>query len=66
VAAFDRVLSSASRHHKSAGIFATLDNIEWALDKGFTFNTVDDADAFLVRGAQMALGKVRDWGKKKR
>ena len=64
MAAFDRVLSSAARHKKAAGMFATFDNIEWALDKGFTFNTVDDADKFLVRGAQTALDKVHKWGKK--
>lgn len=63
LAAFDRVLSAARRHHKAAGIFATYDNIEWALEKGFTYNTVDDADKFLVRGAQTALDRVRNWEK---
>jgi 2-keto-3-deoxy-L-rhamnonate aldolase RhmA len=65
LAAFDRVLSSAKRHKKAAGMFATLDNIEWALDRGFTFNSVDDADKFLVRGAEMALDRVRGWAGKK-
>ena len=64
IAAFDRVLESARRHNKAAGIFATYDNIEWALEKGFTYNTVDDADKFLVRGAQTALDRVRGWEKK--
>jgi 2-dehydro-3-deoxyglucarate aldolase len=59
LAAFDQILAVAKRHEKPAGMFATLDNIEWALDKGFRFNTIDDADAFLVRGAKMALDKAR-------
>jgi len=60
--AFDRILEAAKLHHKPAGMFATLENIEWALDKGFTFNTIDDADAFLVRGARMALERARRGG----
>ena len=63
LAAFDQALAAAKRHGKAAGMFATLDNIEWALNKGFKLNTVDDADAFLVRGARMALDKARSWGK---
>jgi 2-dehydro-3-deoxyglucarate aldolase len=59
--AFDRVLEVSKRYRKSAGIFATYDNIEWALEKGFRFNTVDDADKFLVRGAQTALDRVNKW-----
>ena len=59
LAAFDRVLETAKRHGKPAGMFANLDNIEWALEKGFKFNTVDDDDTFLIRGAQMALEKAR-------
>jgi 2-keto-3-deoxy-L-rhamnonate aldolase RhmA len=63
LSAFDRILAAASRHNKPAGMFTTLENIEWALEKGFTFNTIDDADAFLVRGAKMALAKARRAGK---
>lgn len=58
MAAFDRVLSVAARHSKPAGMFANLDNIEWALEKGFRFNTVDNDDTFLLRGARMALEKA--------
>lgn len=58
VAAFDRVLSVAERHGKPAGMFANLENIEWALEKGFRFNTVDNDDIFLLRGARMALEKA--------
>ena len=59
LAAIDRVLEAAERHGKPAGIFASTDNIEWALEKGFKFNTVDDDDTFLIRGAKMALAKAR-------
>jgi 2-keto-3-deoxy-L-rhamnonate aldolase RhmA len=58
-AAFDRVLEAAKRHGKPAGMFATVNNIEWALEKGFKFNTVDDDDTFLMQGAQRALDKAR-------
>jgi 2-keto-3-deoxy-L-rhamnonate aldolase RhmA len=63
LAAFDRVIAAAKKHGKACGMFATLENIEWALGKGMTFNSVDDADVFLVRGAKMALNKARDWRK---
>lgn len=58
VAAFDRVLEVAARHGKPAGMFANMENIEWALEKGFKFNTVDNDDVFLLRGARMALEKA--------
>ena len=56
---FDKVLDAAKRHGKSAGMFATIDNVQWALDKGFKFVSVDDDDTFLILGAQMALDKAR-------
>ena len=59
LAAFDRVLASARNHGKAAGMFATYETIEWAIGRGFSFNTVDDADLFLVRGAKMALDRHR-------
>jgi 4-hydroxy-2-oxoheptanedioate aldolase len=58
-AAFDKVLDAAKRYGKAAGMFATIDNVEWALDKGFKFVSVDDDDTFLMLGAQMALDKTR-------
>jgi 2-keto-3-deoxy-L-rhamnonate aldolase RhmA len=64
LAAFDKVIESARRHGKASGMFATLENIEWALDKGMIFNSVDDADTFLVRGARMALNRAREWRRK--
>ena len=59
LAAFDRVLEAAKNHGKPAGMFASSENIQWALEKGFTFNTVDDADTFLMTGARTALQRVR-------
>lgn len=59
LAAFDLILEAAEKYGKPAGMFATLDTIEWALDKGFKFNTVGDADSFLMQGAKMALAKAR-------
>lgn len=60
--AIDWVLKAAEKWGKPAGMFAVLNNIEWALEKGFRFNTVDDADIFLTRGARMALEKARGAG----
>lgn len=65
-AAFDRVLEAAEKWKKPAGMFAGPDNIEWAIQKGFRFNTVGDADVFLMQGAQMALEKARGAVKKVR
>jgi len=59
LAAFDRVLEAAEKRGKPAGMFAVPENIEWAINKGFRFNTVGSADAFLTAGAQMALAKAR-------
>jgi 2-keto-3-deoxy-L-rhamnonate aldolase RhmA len=57
--AFDQVIAAAKRHGKPAGMFSTTENIEWALEKGFKFNTVEDDDTFLLKSAQMALDKAR-------
>jgi len=57
--AFDKVLEAAKKWGKPAGMFATQENIEWAIEKGFQLNTVDSADTFLIRGARMALKKAR-------
>ena len=57
--AFDRVLEAAEEHGKPAGMFANIDNIGWALERGFRFNTVGDADSFLVHGAKVALERSR-------
>jgi 2-keto-3-deoxy-L-rhamnonate aldolase RhmA len=57
--AFDKVLMAVEKCGKSAGMFATIENIGWAVEKGFRFNTVDSADTFLIRGARAALEKAR-------
>jgi len=54
-AAFDRVLEASAKHGKPAGMFCISENIEWALEKGFIYNTVDTDDIFLMKGAKMAL-----------
>ena len=59
IAAFSRIIEAAARHAKPAGMFTTLDNIEWALEKGFSFNTIGEADSFLMQGAKLALAKVQ-------
>ena len=58
LACLDRVLEASEKHGKASGIFTTMDTIEWALDKGFKFNTLDDADTFMIRGAKIALAKA--------
>jgi 2-keto-3-deoxy-L-rhamnonate aldolase RhmA len=59
LAAFSRILEAAEKHEKPAGMFATLENIDWALDKGFRFNTIGTADSFLMQGAKSALARVK-------
>ena len=58
--AFDTVVKAAKKAGKPAGIYATSQNIEWAIDKGFTFPSVDQADVFLAAGAAAALKKTKD------
>ncbi len=60
LAAFDTVLEAARRAGKPAGMFATSDTIGWAKEKGFILNTIDDSDAFLLKGAALALAKFRN------
>lgn len=59
LAAFDTVLAAAKKAGKPAGMFATSENIQWAQEKGFVLNTVDDCDAFLRKGAELALEAFR-------
>ncbi len=60
--AFDRVLEASEEWGKPAGMFASINNIGWAIEKGFRFNTVDDDDTFLMHGARIALEKARGSG----
>ena len=57
--AFEKVLSVADKWKKPAGLFAFSNNVQWALEKGFTLVTVDSADTFLMRGALTALRTAR-------
>ena len=59
--AIDRVFEAAHKHGKPAGMYTTMDTIEWALDKGFTFNTLDSADTFLMQSAKKAVEKVQSY-----
>ena len=56
---FDKVLQTAKKWGKPAGMYASQDNIKWAIEKGFKLNTVGSADEFLMRGARMALQEAR-------
>jgi 2-dehydro-3-deoxyglucarate aldolase len=57
---FDRVLKAAERAGKPAGMYCSSNNIEWAIEKGFKFNSVDNADSFLVTAARTALTKAKN------
>ena len=57
--AFDKVVAAAKKWGKPAGMFAVQENIEWAIEKGFTLCTVGSADDFLMEGARIALEKAR-------
>ena len=58
--AFDTVIKAAKKAGKPAGIYATSQNIEWAIEKGFTIPTVDGAESFLAAGAIAAIKKTKD------
>jgi len=58
--AFDKVLKAAEGWGKTAGTWADLNTIKWAIEKGFRFNTVGEADSFLIQGAQIALEKAHE------
>jgi len=59
VAAFNEVIRVSEEHGKPAGMYCGLDNIGWAVEKGFKFNTVGDADGFMMYGAREALSRAR-------
>lgn len=56
--AFTKVLKTAEEHGKPAGMFCNINNIGWAIEKGFRYNTVGDADGFLMHGARVALERA--------
>lgn len=57
---FDRVLKAAERVGKPTGMYCSSNNIEWAIEKGFKFNSVDNADSFLITAARAVLTKARN------
>ena len=57
--AFDKVVAAAKKWRKPAGMFAVQESIQWAIEKGFTLNTVGNADSFLMQGAKIALEKAQ-------
>ena len=57
--ALEHVLAVAEDYGKPAGMYCNMDNIRWAAEKGFTFNTVSNADGFLEFGAAEALKRWR-------
>ena len=57
---FDTVLKASNKVGKPAGMHSNSDNIEWAIEKGFKFNSVDSDDRFLMRGATLALQKAKN------
>ena len=59
IEAFDKVLAVAKKRGKPAGMWANKDNIQWAIEKGFTLCTVGSADNFLMEGARLALEKAQ-------
>ena len=60
LASLDKVLKAAKKVGKPTGMYCSMDNIEWAIEKGFKFNSVDNADKFLMTTAQVALSKARN------
>lgn len=59
IKAFDKVIVAANKSGKPAGMWTSSETIQWAIEKGFTLNTVGSADSFLMQGAKMALGKAQ-------
>jgi len=58
--AFDRVLEASEKWKKPVGMYTYSNNVQWAIERGFTLVTVDSADTFLMRGAGMALRKAKE------
>jgi len=56
--AFDKVLAAAEKWKKPSGMYTFSNNVQWAIEKGFTLITVDSADTFLMRGARAAFKKA--------
>ncbi|MCK4317946.1 hypothetical protein KAW53_04200 [Candidatus Bathyarchaeota archaeon] len=57
--ALEHVLKVSDDHGKPAGLWCNMDNIAWAVSKGFRFSTVASADSLLSYGAKEALKRAR-------
>ncbi len=53
--ALEAVIDACEEHGKAPGLYANMGNIKWAIEKGFLYNTVGEADTFLSYGAEQAL-----------
>jgi len=54
------VLRAAEQVGKPTGMYCSSNNIDWAIEKDFRFNSVDSADSFLMTAARAALTKARN------
>jgi 2-keto-3-deoxy-L-rhamnonate aldolase RhmA len=64
-AAFDRVLEISAKHGKPAGMFCIPDTVEWAVEKGFVFNTIEADDHMLMRSARADVEQARKAAEKR-
>jgi len=53
--AIEAVLHACEKFDKAPGLYSNMGNIKWAVEKGFVYNTVGEADGFLAYGAEQAL-----------
>jgi len=59
IGAIDKVIETAKKVGKPAGFYSNMNNIAWAQEKGFIYNTVGEADGFLEYGASVSLKAAR-------
>jgi 2-keto-3-deoxy-L-rhamnonate aldolase RhmA len=57
--ALEAVIQVCEDYGKAPGLYSNMENIKWAIEKGFIYNTVGEADGFLAYGAEQALKKAR-------
>jgi 2-keto-3-deoxy-L-rhamnonate aldolase RhmA len=53
--AIDKVLAAADKWKKPVGMYTFSNNVQWAIEKGFTVITVDNADKFPHAGCENGL-----------
>ncbi len=61
--AFDKVVAAAKKWAKTAGLVIPQEQVQWAIEKGFTLLSVDGDAGFLMQGARAVLEKVRSLSK---